>query len=206
MYKPHTVEQYKVWRFLKERFVLEAFILSPVSRNALMLEDKTGEQIVFAWVDNEAVEQPVPEPASPEAIKAFFKTLYARPDRPRLTDIEQVTRWWLRNENPLSYQQALGFSDKLYRYFLTHKEYSDEEVAALAKKGLVSEEEYLGLQLWYFDGNAYGNWLGPLGVDGTGDIYGLTLHYRTPEQVEYVFYLENDYYRFMNKNRYAAPC
>lgn len=206
MYNPHTVDQFKLWQFLKERFFLEAFILSPVSRNALMLEDKTGEQIVFAWVNNEAVEQPVPEPAAPEAIKAFFKSYRDRPDRPRLTNIEQVTRWWLRNENPLSYQQALGFSDELYRYFLTHKKYSDEDVVAIARKGLVSEEEYLGIKLWYFDGNICGNWLGPLGIDGTGDVYGLTIHYRTPEQVEYVFYLENDYYRFMNKYKYTAPC
>lgn len=117
-----------------------------------------------------------------------------------------MTRWWLQNESPLSYQQALGFSDELYRYFLTHKKYSDEEVVAIAQKGLVSEEEYMGIKLWYFDGNVCGNWLGPLGIDGTGDIYGLTLRYRTPEQKEYVFYLENEYYRFMNKNKYAAPC
>lgn len=206
MYKPHTIEQYKVWRFLKEHFVLEEFILSPVSRKALMLEDKAGERIVFAWIDNKPVEQPVPEPANPEAIKAFFKAHHARPDRPCLTNIEEVTRWWLQNETPLSYQQALGFSDDLYRYFLTHKEYNDEEVIALVKKGLVTEEEYMGITLWYFNGNVYDKWFGPLGIDGTGEIYGLTFHYRTPEQIKYIFYLENEYYRFMNPNKYTAPC
>lgn len=206
MYKPHTIEQFKVWRFLKERFVLEEFILSPISRRALMLEDKTGERIVFAWNGETAVEEPVPKPADPETIREFLKAYHDRSDRPRLTDIEQVTRWWLRNESPLSYQQALGFSDALYRYFLTHKEYGDEEVAALVQKGLVTEEEYLGITLWYFNGNVSGNWLGPLGIDGTGEIYGLTLRYRTPEQKEYVFYLENEYYRFMNKNKNAATC
>ena len=206
MYKPHTIEQFKVWQFLKERFVLEEFILSPVSRRALMLEDKTGERIVFAWNGETAVEEPVPESANPEAVRAFLKAHYDRPDRPRLTDIEQVTRWWLENESPLSYQQALGFPDVLYRYFLTHKEYSDEEVVAVVQKGLVTEEEYLGIKLWYFNGNVKGNWLGPLGLDGTGEIYGLTLRYRTPEQKEYTFYLENDYYRFMNRNTDAAPC
>lgn len=205
MYKPHTVEQFKVWQFLREHFVLEEFILSPVSRHALMLEDKAGERIVFAWNGECAVEQPVPEPAAPEAIRAFLKAYHNSPDRPRLTNIEQVTRWWLQNETPLSYQQALGFSDALYRYFLTHKAYRDEEVVALVKKGLVTEKEYLGITLWYFDGNVHGNWLGPLGIDGTGELYGLTLHYRTPEQIEYVFYLENEYYRFM-KNKFAAPC
>ena len=206
MYKPHTIEQFKVWQFLKERFVLEEFILSPVSRRALMLEDKTGERIVFAWNGETAVEEPVPEPADPEAVRAFLKAHHDRPDRPRLTDIEQVTRWWLENESPLSYQQALGFPDVLYRYFLTHKEYSDEEVVAVVQKGLVTEEEYLGIKLWYFNGNVKGNWLGPLGLDGTGEIYGLTLQYRTPEQKEYTFYLENDYYRFMNRITDAAPC
>lgn len=206
MYKPHTIEQFKVWQFLKEHFVLEEFILSPVSRRALMLEDKTGERIVFAWNGEAAVEEPVPEPADPEAVEAFLKAHHARADRPRLTDIEQVTQWWLQNESPLSYQQALGFSDTLYRYFLTHKKFSDEDVIALVKKGLVTEEEYLGIHLWYFDGNAHGNWLGPLGIDGAGEIYGLTLRYHKPDQTEYTFYLDNEYYRFMNRNRTAAPC
>ena len=206
MYKPHTVEQFKVWRFLKEHFVMEAFILSPVSRRALMLEDKTGERLVFAWINNDVVEQPISEPATPEAIRTFLTAYHTRPDRPRLTSIKQVTRWWLDHENPLSYQQALGFSDVPYRHFLTHKIYTDEEVVSLAKKGLVTEEEYLGIKLWYFDGNTCENWLGPLGIDGTGNIYGLTRFYRTPEQVNYVFYLEDEYYRFMNQNQYAAPC
>ena len=41
MYKPHTIEQYKVYRFLEENFALEHFLLAPLSRFGLMLEDKT---------------------------------------------------------------------------------------------------------------------------------------------------------------------
>ena len=42
MYKPHTIEQYKVYRFLEENFALEHFLLAPLSRFGLMLEDKTA--------------------------------------------------------------------------------------------------------------------------------------------------------------------
>lgn len=206
MYKPHTVEQFKVWQFLKEQFHLEHFILSPVSRKALMLEDKTGKCIVFAWDGNAAVEQPVPKPVSDEAIKAFLRAHLVHPHRPNLHTIEEVTRWWLANDNPLTYQQALGFSDELYRYFLTHAAYADEQILGIVQNGVVTEEEYLGIKLWYFDGNTGHCWLGPLGLDGTGEIYGLTLHYHTPEQVEYTFYLENDYYRVMNNKTNVTPC
>lgn len=206
MYKPHTVEQFKVWQFLKEEFHLEHFILSPVSRNALMLEDKASDRIVFAWDGSAAVEQPVPVPASVETVNAFLRAHHVRSDRPRLHTFEEITRWWLINDNPLTYQQALGFSDELYRYFLTHMQYSDEQVISLVQKKLVTEEEYLGIKLWYLDGNSGSTWLGPLGIDGTGEIYGLTLRYRTPEQVEHTFYLENEYYRFMNKKTNATPC
>ena len=36
MYKPHTIEQYKVYRFLEENFALEHFLLAPLSRFGLM--------------------------------------------------------------------------------------------------------------------------------------------------------------------------
>ena len=44
MYKPHTIEQYKVYRFLEENFALEHFLLAPLSRFGLMLEDKTEDR------------------------------------------------------------------------------------------------------------------------------------------------------------------
>lgn len=206
MYKPHTVEQFKVWQFLKEWFYLEHFILSPVSRRALMLEDKTGERIVFAWNGTSAVEQPVPVPAPDEIVKNFLLEQHIRPDRPQLRTTEEVTRWWLANSSPLTHQQALGFSDELYHYYLTHVAYTDEQIIAIVQKLLVTEEEYLGIKLWYLDGNTNCCWLGPLGLDGTGEIYGLTLHYHTPQEVRYTFYLENEYYRFMNRKTDVMPC
>ena len=61
MYKPHTIEQYKVYRFLEENFALEHFLLAPLSRFGLMLEDKTDEKIAFAFLNNCVQEIPAPE-------------------------------------------------------------------------------------------------------------------------------------------------
>ena len=49
MYKPHTIEQYKIQRFLDETFAMEHFIVSPLSRTSLLLEDETGEQLAFGF-------------------------------------------------------------------------------------------------------------------------------------------------------------
>lgn len=49
MYKPHTIEQYKIQRFLDETFAMEHFLVSPLSRTSLLLEDETGEQLAFGF-------------------------------------------------------------------------------------------------------------------------------------------------------------
>lgn len=41
-------------------------------------------------------------------------------------------------------------------------------------------------------------WFGPLGVDGTGSLYGLTFDYQTASPTKTQFYLLDDYYRVMN--------
>ena len=53
MYKPHTIEQYKIQRFLDETFAMEHFLVSPLSRTSLLLEDETGEQLAFGFLDDE---------------------------------------------------------------------------------------------------------------------------------------------------------
>ena len=73
MYKPHTIEQYKVYRFLEENFALEHFLLAPLSRFGLMLEDKTGEKLAFAFLNDCVQEIPIPAPAAPETVIAFLK-------------------------------------------------------------------------------------------------------------------------------------
>lgn len=174
MYKPHTIEQYKVYRFLEENFALEHFLLAPLSRFGLMLEDKTGEKI------------------------AFLKQFRSLTPRPVIHDFEALTRWWLDNPNPLTYQQALGMSDILYRHFLSHPLINEDDALRLARKGLVTESEYNDLQLWYFNGHTMSCWFGSLGVDGTGSLYGLIFDYQTASPTKTQFYLLDDYYRIMN--------
>lgn len=202
MYKPHTIAQFKVLQYLKEQgFVLECFLLSPVSRDALMVENQKGERLAFEYRDGLVKERPVPVPAPPEVVKAFFSEFSATSDRPILRNFEDITRWWLGHKNPLTYQQALGLPDDLYRHFLGYKLYDEEEVRQIVQKPVVTEEEYRGVLLWYYDGNRAGNWMGPEGVDGTGERYGFTFQWLRPEAEHYTFYLENDYYRYMNRSR-----
>lgn len=198
MYRPHTVEQYKIYRFIKERFELEHFLLSPLSRTALMLEDHTGAQIAFCFQDGKISETDIPSPADPKEITAFIKWFRALDPPPRLKTFEEITRWWLEHPNPITYQQALNLNDDLYRHYLSHPQLKDDEVLALVSKGLVTETEYNSILLWYLDGHRFSCWLGPFGLDGTGDIYRLVIHYNTPKAREYTFYLLNDYYRYMN--------
>lgn len=60
----------------------------------------------------------------------------------------------------------------------------DEDAWRMASSGLVSEDGYRDIQLWYFNGNSFTCWLGPLGVDGTGNLYALTFNYGTPRARE----------------------
>ena len=86
MYKPHTIEQYKVYRFLEENFALEHFLLAPLSRFGLMLEDKTGEKIAFnvqlpALINTlkdiaAALSRPAPSAISFPADPRFLTSLY----------------------------------------------------------------------------------------------------------------------------------
>lgn len=114
-------------------------------------------------------------------VRAFWKQFKALDPPPQLKSFDDITIWWLNHPNPLTYQMALNLPDDLYRHFLTHMILEDEEVYRLAEKGLVTENEYLDIRLWYHNGPFRDHWLGPLGVDGTGYLYGLTRHYRKPK-------------------------
>ena len=81
---------------------------------------------------------------------------------------------------------------------MTYPPLDDDAVRRLVSNGLVTEKEFCDIRLWYRNGHVMTCWLGPLGLDGTGNIYGLTFRYRKPEERKYEFYLLDDYYRFMN--------
>ena len=66
MYKPRTVEQFKVMEFIREAFQVECFLVSPVSRTCLMIEDGTGNRLAFQWVEGVIMDAPLPVPATKE--------------------------------------------------------------------------------------------------------------------------------------------
>lgn len=167
MYRPQTIAHYKIYKFLKEQFHLEYMILSPLSRTTLIREDKTGEKIAFACIDDKVQEIALPPPASQADIEAFLQKFRSLEPRPRLLDFKSITRWWLQHPNPLTYQQALGLPDHLYRHFLTHPLIADKKVLALVSGGLVTPIEYLDITLWYRNGNvgsASGGWMARVNI------------------------------------------
>lgn len=198
MYRPLTVEQYKVYCFLKKYFIMEKVLISPLSRTGLILEDCTGEKAAYSYQDGAVNEVTIPPPAPKEEVKAFMKEFRSLSPQPVLKDFMSVTRWWLDHPNPMTHQQALGLSDILYHHFLKYPFIQEETAIRLALSGLVTEKEYRDILLWYFNGNVANSWLGQLGIDGTGNQYGLTLHYRKPDERKFVFYLKDDYYCYMN--------
>ena len=48
-----------------------------------------------------------------------------------------------------------------YRRFLSSTPIEDEDAQRLAASGLVSEDAYQDIQLWYLNGNTANCWLGP---------------------------------------------
>jgi len=200
LYKPYTVEQYKVYQFIKNHFVTEHFLISPLSRSALMLEDQAGDKIAFLYQDNTVREISIPPTPDPEKVRLFIDEFASNPLRATLNTFDSITRWWLAHPNPLNYQQALSLPDDLYHHFLTYSLITVEEVRSIIANGLVSEKNYNDIRLWYRNGNYTSCWLGPLGVDGTGHLYGLIFQYNKPEAEKRVFYLVDEYYRYMNHN------
>lgn len=198
MYKPHTIEQFKIHQYMKANFEMDSFILSPLSRTSMMLEDATGEKIAFEYQDGEIRQIPVPEPINPEQVRNYVRSFKSAPHQPVFRTFEDATRWWLNTPNPLSYQQLFGMPDDMYRHFLTRRLLDDEEVMELVSRKVVSELEYNDIRLWYWNGNSNGCWLGPYGVDGTGNSYQLIFNYRRPTEQRFLFYVKDEYYCFMN--------
>lgn len=198
MYKPQTVEQYKILQYLKQTFELQHFILAPVSRSSLMLEDTDGERIAFTLRDGTVSEIPVPEPISREKVHEYIMSLKKSPHAPLLHNYQEITHWWLNTPNPLTHQQALGLSNELYRHYLTHDLLDDDAVIALASQKAITEQQYNDILVWYLNGNFASCWLGPYGVDGTGNSYRLVINYRRPEEKQFIFYVQDEYYCFMN--------
>lgn len=190
MYKPRTVEQFKVMEYIKDNFHAECLLVAPVSRSSLMIQDEIGDRMAFCWVDGGIFEAPLPTPASKEEHQAFVKAFRADPRHPQFMSFDDLTTWWLNNPTPLTHQQILGLPDDLYRRYLQCDRLMDlDDVLTLVMGELVTQEEYLDIRLWYLNGHSGGNWLGPTGLDGGGNRYELVFNYHTPVEMRYPFYV-----------------
>lgn len=204
MYKPFTVELFRIQQYLKEQFDLSHFLQMPLSRDTVLLQDEQGAQIAFKYQNNSVCQIPVPTTLSYDEVVAYIRSLRQGRKVPNLKTFQDVTRWWASNPNPLTYQQALGLSNDLYAHFLTHKLLEDEDVLRLVHQDVITESEYKSLRLWHRDGNLHRCLLVPYGVDGTGDSYELIWDYGRTSAVSFIFYVKNEYYCFMHGIPY--PC
>lgn len=198
MFKPHTIEQFKVMCYINEQFVKGSVVVSPDSRTALKVTDNVGDSLVFDYRDGRVLELEERSVPSLEERRAYIKRVKTDPNPPVFQCLEDIVRWWHEEDRPISFQQALNLSDIIFQYYLTHEITNTEDARLLACKGRVTEEEYLAIQLWYLDGNFKTNWLGPFGVDGTGESYELVLDYRLPTEQRFRFYVMDEYYHAMN--------
>lgn len=153
MFKPHTIEQYKVFCYIGEQFVKGSVLISPDSRTALKVTDSIGDSMIFEYRNGQVVETDARPILSPEDRKAYIKQFHATPAHPVFNDMEDVVRWWHQEECPLSLQQAMNLTDELYLHYLTHDIIDTEELRRIICLGRITEEQYLAVQLWYMNGN-----------------------------------------------------
>lgn len=189
MYKPRTIGQFKVMEFLKRSFVLDSLIIAPISRNGLMLMDRTEDIIAFEFYDGKIRQCPVPQPGTRSDMRIFISCLnHKHPDLKHQT-FDAKTRLWLEMPGGLNHQQALGLTDELYQHYLTHSMLDKEDILRHISSGFITPDVYRSIQLWYLDGHTMDTYLVIGGVDGIGILVDLIFNYRTPMAESHQFYL-----------------
>lgn len=192
MYKPRTIGQYRVMEFLKAQFHLDSFLVWPISRDALLLEDRDDEQIAFVSTEDGIAECEVPPPGTSADLRLFHEYLNGKYPKPEQQTFDAKTRLWLESPIPISFAQALGLTDELFRHYLSHPMIDEEEMRRQIVTGSVSIGMYQSMQLWYLDGHVKDTLLLIAGVDGIGPYADLIFHYRTPFAESHQFYILGD--------------
>lgn len=192
MYKPRTIEQFKIMEYIKDNFHMECLLVAPVSRSSLMIQDEIGDRMAFQWMDGHVLEAPLPTPASNQEHLVFIKAFWADPRHPQFMSFDDLTTWWLNNPTPLTHQQILNLPDDLYcRYLECEQLLELDDVLTMVMKERITQTEYQDIRLWFLNGHNSGNWLGLVGVDGDGDRYDLVFNYGTSAEMRYHFYVED---------------
>lgn len=153
MYKPCTDAQFKVLEYLRGSFDTSLCLIYPSGPDGLVLEDPHGGKLAFSWQDGRIKEQPVPEPGSIDDVYLFGDTLIDRcPDQSRWT-FEMRHKLWMEGTFHVTYQQAMGLPDELFRHYLSHPMIAAEDIPGLVVQGTMAKESYYSLLLWLQDGH-----------------------------------------------------
>lgn len=204
MYKPFTLELFQIQEHLKTRFDLTQFIQIPLKRDTIILQDKRGKKLAFQYRENSVKKISIPTVLTKKQVAAYISSLRKQNKLPELYTYQDVTKWWAKTNNPLTYQQALGLSDKLYIHYLTHELFDDVDVLIKASQKVISVDDLKSIQLWCRNGNYHRCYLGAYGVDGHGESYKFIWNYRKPDELTFIFYVQDEYYCFMHGIPYTS--
>lgn len=200
MYRPQTVEQFKIHQMLSETLETGDLSIFPISRNTLGVEDSHGSISAFSYRDSR-ISDAVPPIYLPDyQAKNYLRGLRANGSLHYTFSFEDTTRWWLDNPSPLSHRQILGLSQHLYRHYLRHRLLDDDEALLIAAQSKITESQFKDLTLWYMDRHRQDCWLGWMGIDMIGELYGLFWQYGTPREKFFLFYISKNPYQ----NRYRT--
>lgn len=192
MYRPQTVEQYKIRQILEKRLVIDDLYIIPLSRNSLMVEDKYGIRLAFSYRNGVIKEADIPKYPSDDQAKKYLRCLKATGQLPNEFTFEDTTRWWIDNPSPLSHRQILGLGSHMYHHYLKNRLLTDEEALKIASQERVTEHQFKDLFLWYLNSHRQDCWLGWMGIDMTGELYGLIWKYGTMESKFFLFHISQN--------------
>lgn len=188
-YRTRNLNQYRVMEFLKQRFYLDICIIWPISPDGLLLEDQAGKQIAFTCTENGVIECEVPPAGGKSDVRRFAQLVQQKLPEPQKQTFNAKSDLWHNTKTNITYQQALGLDDTLFRHYLTHEPLSLRQIIFRITGGFVSDEDYRSIQLWYLNGHTLDAHLIPGGVDSQGKYVDFALHPLPPSTSTYRFYL-----------------
>lgn len=189
MYKPQTVEQYKIRQILEKRLVIDDLYIIPLSRNSLMVEDRYGIRLAFSYQEGKIDEAEIPKYLPEDQAKNYLRCLKTSGQLPSEFTFEDITRWWMDSPSPLSHRQILGLGTHLYHHYLKNRLLRDEEALRIASLHKITAQQFKDLFLWYLNSHRQDCWLGWMGIDMMGELYGLIWKYGTLESKFFLFYI-----------------
>ena len=111
-------------------------------------------------------------PADPASVDLFRRCLDFQFPKSSQRTFPARNALWSTGAFPLTYQQALGLPDDLFRHYLKTQPLTREEVRDLAARGSVTEPDFWSMQLWRLDGHTEDCTLCGPWEDGVGT-YGI---------------------------------